>query len=63
MDSMFKLGMVTERETTKLEWQDLFADMGIGTGWFQYTRGLTMLQNTGLDCEQARKELAHWCGV
>jgi len=62
MDPQFKIAMVTER--TRLEWQDIFAnEFGIGKGLAQYETGKRLLYEAGLDCEQARKELAHWCEV
>ena len=51
---------------TRLEFQDLFAGMGIGRGLEEYERGKKMLSKweyNWLDYGQAVIELAKWCEV
>ena len=66
MDEMFEHRKVVE-PMTKVEFEDLFADMGIGKGIMQYAQGTAkLLNNTTLDDKQFRQAvrgLAAWCEV
>ena len=65
MDKWFLNKQVTG-PMTKLEYEDLFANMGIGRGIKEYERGkkeLTRWEYNWLDYEQALKALAKWCEI
>lgn len=65
MDPLFQHNRVVE-PLADVEYDDFFAEMGIGKGLQQYERGKKMLSRweyNWLNHEQAVIELAKWCEV